>query len=255
MQAHDVGCRKEGVSVIRNALPIGYGPSASFFRGPPLNPEAKRLGIARDGLGDAPISVKAQRLTAQGPSDPKLPLSGFEALRLLRDLPITRHDERQRQFCCGVGRRVAVHVRAEHHTVPGAGRDINMRVDAALADEFQLRKSVQKILGDRCPFPEQNKALGLCHPISKAGRVGFVIGPDRDVMPGKLFETGQATQRVEPVVKNVNLHRLSIPDIMEGVRGVGTKTGLSSAPRAAETFCRSASKWLNCASQPEIGVG
>jgi len=45
-----------------------------------------------------------------------------------------------------------------------AGLDIDMRIDAALADQFQLRQPLQQRGPDRRALADQNQRLGVAQP-------------------------------------------------------------------------------------------
>ena len=54
-----------------------------------------------------------------------------------------------------------MHVRAEKNAVRSAGRNIHMRVNAALTDQFQLRQSFKQFSANGRSLPEQHKDFGL----------------------------------------------------------------------------------------------
>ena len=126
--------------------------------------------------------------------------------------------------------------------MPRAGLDVDMRIDAALADKPEVRQPLQKRRGNRRALAKEDERLGVAQPFPKHVRVLDVIVPDRHVMAFQLGEARKLSERVEPVVKNVNLHLDSTPLLGVGVRGVGTKTGARRSPIARARRARSANR-------------
>ena len=75
-----------------------------------------------------------------------------------------------------------------------------MGINAALADEFQVRKAFQKVCANRCAFAKQHQRFGVLKACRKAFGVRFVIRPYGDVMAVQLFETRQSAQGIARIV-------------------------------------------------------
>ena len=71
---------------------------------------------------------------------------------------------------------------------PRAGVDIDMRIDAALADQPQLRQPLQQRRADLRALADQHQRLGVAQPLRQRVDVLDVIVPDRDVVAGELAE-------------------------------------------------------------------
>src|SRR6516165_951474 len=106
-------------------------------------------------------------------------------------------------ICCGIWRIAAMirpHVSSaaakhgtpacwlEETTMPcrNAGLDIDMRIDAALADEAQLRQPYNQRRADRGALADQHQRLDVGKPRRERVGVLDVVVPDRDVVPGEL---------------------------------------------------------------------
>ena len=80
--------------------------------------------------------VHAERLAVAGDDGADLPFAGFQRRHLLRNGAHRRQDQAPGEFGGRVRRRISVLARRHDDTEPGAGIDIDMRKDAALADQF-----------------------------------------------------------------------------------------------------------------------
>jgi hypothetical protein len=95
---------------------------------------------------------------------------------------------------------------------PGAGLDVDMRIDAALADQAQFRQPLQQGLADLRALADQHQDLGLGQAPGQPVDILQVVVPDRDLVPGELGKTPEGTQRVEIVVEDADLHGPIIGD-------------------------------------------
>ena len=101
-----------------------------------------------------------------------------------------------------------------------AGLDIDMRIDAALADEAQLRQPYNQRRADRGALADQHQRLDVGKPRRERVGVLDVVVPDRDVVPGELREAGQRAHRVVIIVENGDLHEgLSFISFAPRLRG------------------------------------
>ena len=97
-------------------------------------------------------------------------------------------------------------VRRHDDSKPCARFDIDMRIDAALADESQPWETFQQRRGNRRPFADQDQRFSLLKSIGEEIVIVNVIVPDRDVMAVKLAKALERAKRVEIVVEDRNLH-------------------------------------------------
>ena len=84
--------------------------------------------------------------------------------------------------------------------------DIDMRKDAALADQFQFRQPLQQRRADLRALADQHQRLGILQALRQHIDILDVIVPDRDVVPGEFFETIEGAHRVEIIVEDRDLH-------------------------------------------------
>jgi hypothetical protein len=66
--------------------------------------------------------------------------------------------------------------------VPRAGVDVDMRINASLADQPQLRKPLQQASLNLGPLANEDQHLGLLQAVRQNGVILDVIVEDRDVV-------------------------------------------------------------------------
>src|SRR5437773_8791210 len=93
------------------------------------------FAVARDRRADPSVPVDPQRLAAQAIADPDLPGSGAKGRHLLENPAHGSDDQAKRQFRRGVRRAAGMLVGRYDDAAPRARVDVDMRIDAALADE------------------------------------------------------------------------------------------------------------------------
>ena len=96
--------------------------------------------------------------------------------------------------------------RRDDDAEPRAGLDIDMRIDAALADELQLGQPLKQRRADLRPLAEQHQDFGILQALGQSIRVLHMIGPHRDIVAVELPETRQRAQRVEIIVEDGDFH-------------------------------------------------
>ena len=72
--------------------------------------------------------------------------------------------------------------------MPRAGTHVDVRIDAALADESEPVEPLEERLADRRALADQNQHLGILEPLSQRVDILGVIVPDGDVVAGDLLE-------------------------------------------------------------------
>ena len=95
----------------------------------------------------------------------------------------------------------------------GAGLDIDMRVDAALADQLEVRKAGKQCLGHGCTFAKKDETFCIGQAFMQDGGIFGVIRPDCHVMTVEPGEGRQGLQCVEPVVQNMDPHQDLLPQM------------------------------------------
>src|SRR5262249_27631092 len=95
---------------------------------------------------------------------------------------------------------------ADDDAALAAGGDVDVRIDAALADQPQARQPLDQRAGDRGPLPEEHQRLDVGEPPGQRLGLVDVVVPDGHVVPAELREARQGTERIEPVVENRDLH-------------------------------------------------
>ena len=82
---------------------------------------------------------------------------------------------------------------------PRAGIDVDVGIDAALADQSQSGQPFQQRGADLRALAEQDQHFRIGQPFGQAIDVLLVVVPDRDLVTRELCEAGQGPQRVEVV--------------------------------------------------------
>jgi hypothetical protein len=82
-----------------------------------------------------------------------------------------------------------------------------VRVDAALADEPELRQSLEEWSADLRALANQHEDLGLAQSLGERVDVLDVIVPDLDIVSRQRREAVERAQRVVVVVEDGDLHR------------------------------------------------
>jgi hypothetical protein len=100
-----------------------------------------------------------------------------------------------------------VHARGDHHPELRAGVDIDVRVDAALADQPQLRQSTEERRADLGALANEHQRFGFAQSFGERVDVLDVIAPDLDLVPRQLREAVERAQRVVVVVEDRDPHR------------------------------------------------
>jgi hypothetical protein len=167
---------------------------------------AERLAIARNRRADAAIAENAECLVSQRGSHTDLPVAGLERCHLLRQLARGCENERPSELGSRIGRRAGVLARGHDDAQARAGFDVDMWINAALADQFEPGEPFEQGIANFRALADKHNALGLLQARSKRIAVLHVIVPDRDLMAVQLVETREGAQRVEVIVKNCNLH-------------------------------------------------
>ncbi len=96
--------------------------------------------------------------------------------------------------------------RGDDDAEPRAGVDVDMRIDAALADQLQLWQSLQQRRADLRALADQHQRFGVAQPLRQHVDVLDVIVPDRHVVAVELPEAVERPDRVEIVVEDGDLH-------------------------------------------------
>jgi hypothetical protein len=101
-----------------------------------------------------------------------------------------------------------INARSRADAEPGARSDVEVRVDASLADEPQRGQSLEERRSDRGSLPDEDQRLGRREAARELVHVVGVIREDRDVVPTKYGEARQCAQRVVVVIEDRDAHRL-----------------------------------------------
>jgi len=140
---------------------------------------------------------------------------------LLRDLPGGRQDKAPGQFGGRVRRGIRVQVRRDGHAVPVARGDVDVREDAALADELQPRQTLDQRRADGGSFAEKHQRLGVGQARREHVVVLHVVVVDGDRVAAEPGEAGQRAQGVKPVVEDRDVHVFQLAPRGAGVRLTG----------------------------------
>ena len=118
----------------------------------------------------------------------------------------------------------------DYDAVLGTGIDIDMRIDAALADQLQFGQAFDQGAADCGPLAEEDEGFGFAQPLCKGGRVMQMVGVDRNIMAVQLGKAGEAAQRIVPIVQNSNAH-CSTPPIYDSITPTILSASLACAKR------------------------
>jgi hypothetical protein len=127
-----------------------------------------------------------------------------------------------------------VQVRADHDPQARARVDVDVRVDAALADQAQLRQPLEQLRADLGALADQDERVEAGEPLGEGINVLDVVGEDRDLVAGKLLEALQRAERVEPIVEDRDLHRMW-DGVEYAIRGLSPGEGRGGSIRPSLT--------------------
>ena len=167
---------------------------------------AEGAAVACDRGADPAIAENAERLVAQRGADADLPVAGLERGHLLRDLPERGKDQAPGQLGGGIGGRAGMLARRHDDAVLRAGVDVDVRIDAALADELELGQAFEQRCADLRALADQDQHLGVLQAFGQRVEVLDMVVPDRDVVAVELPEAGQRPHGVVIVVENRDFH-------------------------------------------------
>src|SRR5512133_3755182 len=85
--------------------------------------------------------------------------------------------------------------------------DIDVRIDAALADQPELREALEERRADLGARADQHERLRVPQALSKRVDLLDMIVPDRDVVPLQLAEARKRAEGVGVVVEDRDPHR------------------------------------------------
>src|SRR6185503_8965168 len=162
-----------------------------------IHPEG--FAIARDRCTNPSISVDTQCIPAQAVADPDLPGSGAKRVHLLGNLPHGRDDQTPRQFRGSIGGAAGVLIRRYDDAAMCTCVDVDMRVDAALADQPQRVEAIEQGLTYVRTLANQHERLRVFEAPGQRIDVLRVIGPDRDLVAVQLAKARESTKSVEVV--------------------------------------------------------
>src|SRR5215470_4689942 len=81
-----------------------------------------------------------------------------------------------------------------------------MRIDAALADEAEIRQALKQRRADFRALADQHQNLGIAQTLGERVDVLDVIVPNRYLVAGEHAEASQRSQRVVIVVEDRDFH-------------------------------------------------
>ena len=115
-------------------------------------------------------------------------------------------DQAPGQFGGGVGGRAGVLVRRYDDALLRAGVDVDVGIDAALADELELGQPRQQRRANVGALADQDQHLGVRQALGQDVDVLGMVVPDRDVVAVQLSKAGQRPHGIVIVVKNSDFH-------------------------------------------------
>ena len=88
-----------------------------------------------------------------------------------------------------------------------------MRINAALANELELRQTLKQRRADLRALAKQHQDLGVLQTFGQRIDVLHMVVPDRDIVARQFGKAGQRAQRVEIIVENGDFHELAPPSV------------------------------------------
>ena len=117
------------------------------------------------------------------------------------------------------------------HTATRTRLDIDMRVDAALADEAQRAKAFEQRRADLRALADQHQHLRIPEALCERVDILRVVVPDRYVVPVELAKARERAQRIEIIIQDRNLH--SGLDVVTRYRCTTSPSSATSVENAA----------------------
>ena len=178
---------------------------------PELYRHAEGFAVFGHRAADPAVAENSERLAAQRRTDADLPGPGLERGHLLRNLPHRGQRQAPRQFRGGVARRAGMLAGGHDDAEIGAGADVDVRIDAALADEFEPREPFEQRCADFRALADQHQRVRILEPVGQDVDVLDVVVPDLDLVAVKFAKTVEGADRVEVVVEDRDLHKPHLP--------------------------------------------
>ena len=97
--------------------------------------------------------------------------------------------------------------------------DVDVRIDAALADQPQIGQALEQRRADLGALADQHQHLGVAQAPGQRVGVLEVVVPDGDVVADELVEAGQRADGVVIVVEDGDFHERGFRGIVAGVLG------------------------------------
>src|SRR5262249_15147573 len=207
VQRDDIAVRKELLLAPHRLVTIRPRAGEGGLARPYGHLHAERLAIAGDDRADPAVTVDTEPLAAQRAADADLPAASFQRGHLLGNLAHRREHQAPGELGSCVGRRAGMLTGGYDDAQPRAGIDIDVRIDAALADEPQLGQALQKRSANGRAFPDQHQRFRVAQPVGERIEVLNVIIPYRHRMTGKLAEARQRAYGVVIIVQYGDFHR------------------------------------------------
>ena len=210
MQRNDVGRLEERLLARCRTVAVAAGADERRVARQDLDVQAECSPITRDHRADPAVPVDAQRLAAYRVADAGLPFTGSQRVHLLRNPTHRGKNERERQFGGRIRGRVRVLARRHDDAKSRARRDVDVRVDAPLADEPECGQPFEQRRLDLRPLADEDQCLGVPQPLRQHADILDMIVPDRDIMACEHAEARQRSKGVVVVVEDRNFHRGSL---------------------------------------------
>ena len=219
VQRQHIGLREER-SFIRGAFDtIGARAFQRLLARPRDHVHAKGAAVLRHHAADASVAEDAECFAAQRAPYAHLPIPGFHGLYLLRNHPHRGNHQSPRKLGRRVRRRPGMHVRADQNAQARAGRDIDMRIHAALAGQAQLRQLFEKRRANLCPLANENERFGVAETLRECFHVLHVVVPDGDFVAAELLKAIERAQRIVIIIENRDFQRA--PPVISGSQHIG----------------------------------
>lgn len=189
---------------------VGGGVRPRALAAPGDDPHPEGLAEARDCRTEPAVPEDAERGAPKAVPDLCLPAALAKRGGLLGDVADRGQDEPPGELGRRVGGHPRMQVGGDDDAEPGARGDVDVRVDASLADEPQGGQSLEERRSDSGPLPDEDQRLGRREPACELVDVVGVIREDADVVSSECGEALQGAHRVAVVIEDRDEHLLRL---------------------------------------------
>src|SRR4051794_31575280 len=110
--------------------------------------------------------------------------------------------------------------------------DVDVRVDAPLADEPEFREAFEQLSADRGPLANEDESLRVFQALGERTSLLNMVVPDVDLVSIESAKAGKRPQRVEVVVENRDPHATPLLTLARAQAAASTAKNSRRADRS-----------------------